>query len=52
MESYPRYTKLENIYERVRGWHRKGVNKFDELVKIIMKNRDTVKSKKLEMKVK
>ena len=33
-------------------WHRNGIKRFNELIRIIMRNRDTSKIKYLEMKVK
>ena len=41
-ESQPRYIKVENRHEMFRGWYRKCINMFNELVTLIMKNRDTV----------
>ena len=48
-QSRPKYTKVEqSSSERFRGWHKKGIKRYNELYRCIVENRETDYSKNHE----
>ena len=39
-DSKPRYTKPDDKNENFRGWHRKGIKRYNELVRIVKVNKE------------
>ena len=51
-EARPKYTKVECMDKKFKGWDRKGIRKFNSLVAAIKKNRELSTSKEMEMQIK
>lgn len=51
-ESQPKYTKMQCEKEKFRGWHRKGIKRYNYLVTIVRKGRASNTSKEMEMELK
>ena len=51
-ESKPKYTKDSNLNEKFKGWSRKGLKRYDELVKIVTNQRRATISLELEEELK
>ena len=45
-ESNPQYTKVDSNSNICRGWHTKGIRRFNTLVLIVTRNGNTYESKK------
>ena len=51
-ESKPKYTKVECVDKKFRGWDRRGIRRFNDIVKAVRKNRDLTESKNMELQLK
>ena len=51
-ESKPKYTKDSNLNEKFKGWSRKGLKRYDELVRIVTNQRRATISLELEEELK
>ena len=47
-ESRLKYTKVENVQKKFKGWDRKAIKRFNEIVMCVKRNRESSDSKKLE----
>ena len=47
-ESRPKYTKVDNVQKKFKGWDRKAIKQFNEIVMCVKRNRDSSESKKME----
>ena len=47
-ESRPKYTKVDNVQKKFKGWDRKAIKRFNEIVMCVKRNRDSSESKKIE----
>ena len=47
-ESRPKYTKVDNVQKKFKGWDRKAIKRFNEIVMCVKRNRESSESKKLE----
>ena len=47
-ESRPKYTKVDNVQKKFKGWDRKAIKQFNEIVMCVKRNRDSSESKKIE----
>ena len=47
-ESRPKYTKVDNVQKKFKGWDRKAIKQFNEIVMCVKRNRESSESKKLE----
>ena len=51
-ESKPKYTKVECVKKKFKGWDRRGIRRFNNIVKVVRKNRELSESKNMELKLK
>ena len=51
-EAKPKYTKVEIVERRFKGWDKRGIRRFNELVAAIKKNRELNESKDMELQLK
>ena len=51
-ESQPRYTKVQGMNKKFQGWDKKGIKRFNVIVKKVKECREMAVSKEMEMKLK
>ena len=51
-ESKPKYTKVECVDRKFKGWDRKGIRRFNNIVTAVRKNRELSESKNMEQELK
>jgi len=51
-EARPKYTKVECVDKKFKGWDRKGIKRFNHIVAAVKKNRQLTTSKEMEMRLK
>ena len=51
-EASPKYTKDSNVNETSKGWSRKGIKRYNDLIKVIRLGRITEVSKEMEINLK
>ena len=51
-EAKPRYTKVESVDKKFKGWDRRGIRRFNNIVAEIKKNREHNSSVEMEMRLK
>ena len=51
-EARPKYTKVECIDKKFKGWDKKGIRRFNMIVAAVKKNRELSTSKEMEMQLK
>ena len=51
-ESKPKYTKVECVEKKFKGWDRRGIKRFNNIVTAVRKNRDLSESKNMELELK
>ena len=48
----PKYTKDTNVHEKFKGWSRKEIKRYINLIKVVRLGRDSQVSKKMEIELK
>ena len=51
-EARPKYTKVECVDKKFKGWDRRGIRRFNNIVAAVKKNREVDTSKEMEMQLK
>ena len=51
-EARPKYTKVECVDRKFKGWDRRGIRRFNNIVAAVKKNRELNTSKEMEMELK
>ena len=51
-EAKPRYTKVHSVNKKFQGWDKKGIKRFNVIVKAVKECRELEVSKEMEMKLK
>ena len=51
-ESKPKYTKVECVEHKFKGWDRRGIRRFNNIVTAVRKNRELSASKNMELELK
>ena len=51
-EARPKYTKVECVDKKFKGWDRRGIRRFSNIVAAMKKNSELSTSKEIEMKLK
>ena len=51
-EAWPKYTKVECVDKKFKGWDRKDIKRFNNIVAAVKKNRELSTSKEMEMQLK
>ena len=51
-EESPKYTKDPNKNEKFRGWSRKGIKRYNDLIKVVRRNRNSIQSKEMDNELK
>ena len=51
-EARPKYTKVECVDKKFKGWDRKGIKRFNKIVAAVKKNRELSTSKEMKMQLK
>ena len=51
-EARPKYTKVECVDKKFKGWDKKGIKRFNNIVAAVKKNRELSTSKEMEMQLK
>ena len=51
-EARPKYTKVECVEKKFKGWDRRGIRRFNTIVAAIKRNRELNTSKEMELKLK
>jgi len=51
-EAMPKYTKDSNMTEKFKGWSKKGIKRYNDLIKVVKRNRLTTHSKNMEVELK
>ena len=50
-QAQPKYTKDVNENHKFKGWSRKGIRRYNKLIIIVRRNRNTAYSKEVEVKL-
>tara|TARA_B100000768_G_C10967018_1_gene244145 strand:+ start:73 stop:522 length:450 start_codon:yes stop_codon:yes gene_type:complete len=51
-EAMPKYTKDPNLTEKFKGWSKNGIKRYNDLIKVVKRNRLTTHSKEMEVELK
>ena len=51
-EAMPKYTKDPNMTEKFKGWSKNGIKRYNDLIKVVKRNRLTTHSKEMEVELK
>ena len=51
-EAKPRYTKVESVDKKFKGWDRRGIRRFNQIVAAVKKNRELSSSVEMELRLK